>query len=247
MNDIHDAWTPQFRSYAANSLLLAGSAAVATVCIALLLGYSRRLRGGRLLAVAVRISALGYAVPGAVLGIGIIIPLAGFDNALDALAREWLGVSTGLLLSGTVFALLFAYVVRFLAVSLGSVESSLGKITPAMDMAARSLGHGPSATFLRVHLPLVRSGMLAGGVLAFVDCMKELPATLILRPFDFETLATHVYQFASEQQIEVAALGALAIVAAGLGPVVLLSRAMGRDEVARPSRPPRIAVEETSP
>jgi iron(III) transport system permease protein len=241
------SWTPDFQAFVLNSLALALGAALITVAIALVLGYSRRLRQGRMLRLAVRLASMGYAVPGAVLAVGIIVPLAGFDNALDAWMRETVGISTGLLLSGSVFALVFAYVVRFLAVSLGSIESSLGKITPAMDMASRSLGHGPTATFARVHLPLVRSGMLAGGVLVFVDCMKELPATLILRPFDFETLATHVYQFASEQRIEVAALGALAIVLAGLGPVILLSRAMGRPAGVRRFSSPRFAFGGSSP
>jgi len=133
-------------------------------------------------------------------------------------------MSTGLLFSGTVFAILFAYVVRFLAIALGSVDSSLAKVTPAMDMAARTLGHGPMATFFRVHLPLIRGGVLIGVLVVFVDCMKELPATLILRPFNFDTLATYVYQFASDELIEQASLGALGIVLAGLIPVVVLSR-----------------------
>jgi iron(III) transport system permease protein len=154
----------------------------------------------------------------------VIIPLAGFDNALDAFIRERFGLSTGLLLSGTVFAIIFAYVVRFLAIALGSVDSSLTKVTPVMDMASRTLGHGPAATFFKVHLPLIRGGVLIGVMVVFVDCMKELPATLILRPFNFDTLATYVFQFASDELIEQASLGALAIVLAGLIPVVVLSR-----------------------
>ena len=217
-----------FRSYALNSLTLSTTAAFMALLVGLLLGYSRRLAGGRLLTLAVRISSLGYAVPGAVLAIGVIVPFAAFDNAVDDFARGTLGISTGLLLSGTVFAVIFAYVVRFLTIAAGSVEASLGRITPSMDLAARSLGHGPGRTLLRVHLPLMRGGMLTAALVIFVDCMKELPATLILRPFNFDTLATYVYQFASDELLARCAPGALAIVLAGLLPVVLLSRTIDR-------------------
>ena len=219
-----ESWTPEFLRYALNSVALSSAAAAAAICVALLLAYGKRLVNSRTVSSAVSFSSFGYAVPGAVLAIGVIIPLAGFDNALDALLREHFGISSGLLFSGTVFAVLFAYVVRFLAVALGSVDSSLSKVTPAMDMAARTLGHGPMDTFFKVHLPLIRGGVLIGVLVVFVDCMKELPATLILRPFNFDTLATYVYQFASDELIEQASLGALGIVLAGLIPVVVLSR-----------------------
>ncbi len=219
-----ESWTPELLQYALNSLTLSLGAALVAVCIALLLAYGRRLVGGKVVSGAVSFASFGYAVPGAVLAIGVIIPLAGFDNALDAFMGEHFGISTGLLLSGTVFAILFAYVVRFLAMALGSVDSSLAKVTPGMDMAARTLGHGPMATFFKVHLPLIRGGVLIAVLVVFVDCMKELPATLILRPFNFDTLATYVYQFASDELIEQASLGALGIVVAGLIPVVVLSR-----------------------
>jgi len=218
------SWTPEFLQYAFNSVALSSTAAVLAVCVALLLAYGKRLVGGGITSGAVSFASFGYAVPGAVLAIGVIIPLAGFDNALDAFIRERFGLSTGLLLSGTVFAIIFAYVVRFLAIALGSVDSSLTKVTPVMDMASRTLGHGPAATFFKVHLPLIRGGVLIGVMVVFVDCMKELPATLILRPFNFDTLATYVFQFASDELIEQASLGALAIVLAGLIPVVVLSR-----------------------
>ncbi len=231
-----ESWTPELLNYALNSLTLSFSAAVAAVCIALLLAYGRRLVGGKVVGGAVSFASFGYAVPGAVLAIGVIIPLAGADNALDAFMREYFGLSTGLLFSGTVFAILFAYVVRFLAIALGSVDSSLSKVTPAMDMAARTLGHGPMATFFNVHLPLIRGGVLIGVLVVFVDCMKELPATLILRPFNFDTLATYVYQFASDELIEQASLGALGIVVAGLIPVVVLSRVITGTRQTQPIR-----------
>ena len=222
------SWTPEFRSYASNSLLLSASAAALAMFIGLFLAYSRRLRGGKTLLATARFAALGYAMPGAVLAIGVMIPLARFDNSVDAFMRASFGISTGLLLSGTVFALIFAYVVRFLAVSLGAIESSLSKITPTMDMASRSLGHGPLATLRKVHLPLIRGGLLTAVLVVFVDCMKELPATLILRPFNFDTLATHVYQFASDELLAECSLGALMIVLAGLIPVILLSQTISR-------------------
>jgi iron(III) transport system permease protein len=137
-------------------------------------------------------------------------------------------VSTGLILSGTVLALVYAYSVRFLALPFGTLEAALGKITRSMDHAAQSLGKGPGETLARIHLPMLRGSMLTAGVLVFVDAMKELPMTLVLRPFNFETLATHVYQFASDELLEQAAPAAIGIVLTGLLPVLLLSRAITR-------------------
>jgi iron(III) transport system permease protein len=226
------AWTPEFSRFAANSFLLASAAALVTLALGMVLAYGARLREGRYVAVVMRLACLGYAVPGAVLAIGVLVPFAALDNTIDALARRWFDVSTGLVLSGTPLAILFAYAVRFLTVPAGSIESSLSKVTPSMDMASRTMGCGPAETFVRVHLPLIRGGMLAAATIVFVDCMKELPATLLLRPFNFDTLATHIYQYASDEQIEMAALGALTIVLVGLAPVVILSRSMRR----RPGR-----------
>ena len=219
-------WTAEFIVIAGNSFILAAAAAVIACTLGLILAYSKRLSPGAALTGAVRCANLGYALPGAVLAIGVIIPFAAFDNTLDALMRRHFDISTGLLLSGTVIAIIFAYVVRFLTVAHGAIESSLGKVTPTMDMAARSLGHNTAQTLLKVHIPLIRGGILTGGLIVFVDCMKELPATLILRPFNFDTLATYVYQFASDEMIEQAALGALLIVLVGLAPVILLSRSI---------------------
>ncbi len=223
-----ESWNASFLTFARNSLLLATLAALAVIAVAVFLAYGQRLSPSRGFAVLARISLLGYAVPGAVLAVGVLVPFARFDNAVDGLMREWFGLSTGLLLSGTIFALVFAYLVRFLAVGFGAVEASLGQVRPTMDMAARSLGAGPSRTLWRIHLPLIRGSLLAGATIVFVDTMKELPATLILRPFNFGTLATHVYQFASDELLEQSALSALTIVIAGVVPVILLSRAMNR-------------------
>ena len=227
------SWTPEFRRFALNSILLSSTAALLALMIGVFLAYSRRLNRGRYLTAAVRLASLGYAIPGAVLAIGVMIPFSRFDNTIDAWMRDWFGISTGLLLSGTVFAILFAYVVRFLAVALGSVESSLSKITPTMDMAARSLGHGPLATLRRVHLPLMRGGLLTAALVVFVDCMKELPATLVLRPFNFDTLATYVYQYASDELLEQCALAALLIVVVGLLPVIGLSFSISRSRILK--------------
>lgn len=217
------SWNADFREIALNSVALSATAALVACGIGTLLAYSRRLHPTRLMRGSVALASLGYAVPGAVLAIGVMIPLAGFDNAVDAFARARFGRSTGLLLSGTVVALVFAYTVRFLAVAFGSIDASMAKIGPSMDAAARSLGHRPLAVLGRVHLPLIRGGLLTAALVVFVDCMKELPATLVLRPFDFDTLATHVYQFASDELIGQASLGALLIVLTGLIPVILLT------------------------
>jgi len=222
------SWTPRFLGYAWNSFTLSFGAAFITLVIGCIMAYTKRLNRSPVTRSLTRISSLGYAVPGAVLAIGVIIPLAAFDNWLDGIAREWLNTSTGLLLSGSVVAILFAYTVRFLAVASGSVDSSLEKVTPSMDMASRSLGKGSLETFLRVHLPMIRAGALTAMLVVFVDCMKELPATLILRPFNFETLATHVYQFASDELLEQCALSALVIVIVGIVPVILLNKSINK-------------------
>ncbi|MDX1757332.1 MAG: iron ABC transporter permease [Marinobacter sp.] len=221
------SWNPTFLENTFNSLFLSGTAALTTLLIGVTLAYSRRLHNTRGMQVLMRLSSLGYAMPGAVLAVGVIIPLAGFDNWLDSLMRDVFGISTGLLLSGSTFALVYAYTVRFLAVSAGSVESALQKVTPSMDMASRSLGQSPGGTLVHVHLPILRGTLLTAALVVFVDCMKELPATLILRPFNFDTLATYVYQFASDEQLAHSALPALIIVLAGIVPIILMSRSIG--------------------
>ncbi|WP_051559814.1 ABC transporter permease [Marinobacterium jannaschii] len=217
-------WTEDFLTYASHSFYLSATAALVTILIALLLAYSKRLHQRRSLTAASNFSSLGYAMPGAVLAVGVVIPLAAFDNSVDSFLRAHFDISSGLLLSGTSFAIVFAYSVRFLAVSTGAIESSLNKVTPSMDMASRSLGLTPLQTLIKVHLPLIRGGILSAALVVFVDCMKELPATLILRPFNYDTLATYVYQFASDEMLEESALAALLIVAVGIIPVILLTR-----------------------
>jgi len=222
------SWTPEFRNIAANSLMLSGIAAAVAVCLGIFLSYSARINKSELLNVCKRLASSSYALPGAVLAIGVIVPFTLFDNTVDSLMRKYFDLPTGQLLTGSIFILVFAYAVRFLAVALGAVESSLEKITPSMDMAARSLGDKPQRMLWRVHIPLMRSGIVTALLVVFVDCMKELPATLILRPFNFDTLATYVYQFASDELLEESALAALMIVATGLIPVLLLSLTLDR-------------------
>lgn len=211
---------------AANSLLLAAIVSVVAVVLSVVLAYATRTAANGFTRPAVRLAALGYAVPGTVLAVGLLFPLAAIDNRIDAVMRAAFGVSTGLVLSGTLFALVLAMTIRFLAVSLGTVEAGLGRISPNLDAAARALGETALSTLFRVHLPLILPALGAASLLVFVDAMKELPATLLLRPFNFETLATHVYGFAALEQFEQAALGALTIVATGLVPVLLLHKAV---------------------
>jgi iron(III) transport system permease protein len=218
-----------------NSLVLASLTAGLAVAIALLMAYGLRLRPSWGTHLAARVAAMGYAIPGSVIAVGVLVPLGQFDNALDAGMRSTFGISTGLLLSGTIAALVFAYLVRFLAVSLGTVEASLGRIKPSLDDAARSLGHRPASRLLRVHAPLMGGGLLTAAILVFVDVMKELPATLIVRPFNFDTLAVRVYQLASDERLSEAAAPALAIVAVGIIPVILLSWQIRRSRQPNPS------------
>jgi iron(III) transport system permease protein len=207
---------------------LAGLTAVLAVALAALLAWAARLHPQPAQKAALRVAGLGYAVPGSVIAVGTLVPLGLFDNALDAWLRARFGVSTGLLLSGGIAALVFAYLVRFLAVALSSVESGLTRIRPSLREAARVLGAKPGAAVARVELPLARGSLLTAGLLVFVDTMKELPATLIVRPFDFDTLAVRVYALAADERLAEASTAALLIVAVGLLPVIGLTRAMRR-------------------
>lgn len=211
-----------------HSLLLAGSAAVLALLLALLLAYGQRLQNTRIIYFAVRIASMGYAIPATVIAIGIMLPLAWIDNTLDGWLRTQFDISSGLLLSGTLFALMFAYMVRFLAVSVGTVEAALGKIKHSMDDAARSLGLKPRQVLMLIHMPLMRRSLLTAILLVFVDVLKELPATLILRPFNFNTLAVRAYELASDERLADASTAALSIVLAGIIPVILLSRSINK-------------------
>jgi len=211
-----------------NTIQLAVFSTLLALVIALLLNYGRRLQPTRSLRFAVRAASMGYAIPGTVIAVGVVIPFGWFDNTLDSWMREQFDVSTGLLLSGTIAALLFAYMVRFLAVSLHAVESGLERITPSMDEAASAMGERPLGILARIHIPMLKGSLLTALLLVFVDVLKELPATLILRPFNFNTLAVRAYELASDERLADASSAALAIVVAGLIPVILLSRSLSK-------------------
>jgi iron(III) transport system permease protein len=216
----------QFFSLVWNSFYLAALAAIIAVSLALLFAYAKRLRNGRLLQVQVQIASLGYAIPGTVIAVGVMLPLSGVDMALNAASEHWFDVSVGLVFSGTLFALLLAYSVRFLAIALHNVDAGLSRIKPSMDQAARSLGMTPIKVLKQVHVPLLRASVISAGLLVFVDVLKELPATLILRPFNFNTLAVRTFELASDERLAEASLSAVAIVAVGLLPVILLTRVL---------------------
>ncbi len=209
-----------------HSVSLAASASVFAVLLALFMAYGKRIIGGKSVAASIRIVATGYAIPGTVVAVGVIIPFAWFDNSLDAYLREHYDFSSGLLLSGSLFAVMFAYMVRFLAVSIQSIEAGLGKIKHSMDDAARSLGYRPGQILFKVHLPIMKGSVLTALLIVFVDVMKELPATLILRPFNFNTLAVRVFELAADERLAESSTAALMIVAVGLIPVMLLSRSI---------------------
>lgn len=218
-----ESFRGRFWDYASHSLILAAVTAVLAVAIALIMAYGVRLNRNLGMRLSTRIAAMGYAVPGSVIAVGILIPVGTVDNAIDSFMRSMFGISTGLLLSGTITALVFAYLVRFMAVAFGAVESSLIKIKPSLDDASRSLGYGPTKTLVKVHAPMMWGGLLTGAMLTFVDVMKELPATMVIRPFNFDTLAIRVYNLASDERLTEAAGPALAIVLVGIIPVILLS------------------------
>jgi len=223
---VSEALAPDFWRAARNSVGVAAAAAVVTVALGLLLAYARRVAPNLIVRATVRGAGLGYALPGTVLALGLIIPLAAFDNRLDALLRSSLGISSGLLLSGSVLVIVLAYAVRFLTVALSALEAGFERLSPNLDAAARALGETALTALWRVHIPLLAPALGAAALLVFVDGMKELPATLLMRPFNFETLATHVYSYAGLEQFENATPGALAIVLVGLVPVLLLHQAV---------------------
>ncbi|MBI5333782.1 MAG: iron ABC transporter permease [Burkholderiales bacterium] len=221
-------WGPRFIELARNSVVLAGLTAVLAVALALLIGYGLRLHPGAPMRWSHRVAALGYALPGSVIAVGVLIPVTRLDVALTGWLEQALGWSGGLVLSGGIAALVYACVVRFLTAAMHSVDAGLARITPHMDDAARSLGHGAAATLRRVHLPLLRGSLLTAVLLVFIDVMKELPATLVMRPFNFDTLATQAYTLASDERLAEASTAALAIVAVGLLPLILICRQIAR-------------------
>jgi iron(III) transport system permease protein len=211
-----------------NTVTLAAVTAGLAVLLALLVGYAGRTAGSRWVRIANRIAGLGYAVPGAVIAVGVLIPVTRLDHALAGLVEWATGISPGLMLTGGIAALVYAYLVRFFAVSLQTIDAGLARITPNMDAAARSLGLGPGATLLRVHAPLLWRSTVVAALLVFVDVMKELPATFVMRPFNFDTLAVQAFNLASDERLAEASIPSLTLVAVGLLPILLLSNFMLR-------------------
>jgi len=217
---------PRFLRMAANSATLSTVTAMLAVALALVLAYGARLSRSRIAAAANRLAGLGYAIPGAVIAIGVLIPVTRIDHWIaDA------GIASRVVLTGSIAVLVYAYLIRFLGVALQTVEAGLARVTPNMEDAARSLGMGAGATLARVHAPMLRSSLLTAGLLVFVDVMKELPATFVMRPFNFDTLAVQAYNLAADERLAEASTASLAIVAVGLLPVILASRRMVRREM----------------
>ncbi len=216
--------SPRIVNEAISTLTIATIATVVTISLGLVVAYATRVRPGRTSAALLRLSSMGYAAPGTVVAIGVLIVLAGFDRFVDQTALDWFGVSTGLLFMGSGAAVIYALTVRFLAISSGGIEAGLSRIPTSLDHVSRTLGQSVSGTFWHVHLPLSKTAISAASLLVFVDCVKELPATLLLRPLNVETFATHLYGEAARGTYEEAAIAALAIVAIAILPVLLLSR-----------------------
>lgn len=210
------------------SMTIAGLTAIFAVSLGFLLAYASRTARSGLVGLAARFASFGYGVPGTVLALGVLFPFAAFDNALDAWAREWLGLSTGLLLTGTGFAIVYALTVRFLTMAEGAVDSGFQKLSPHLDMAARTLGRTRFQALVSVLIPNLRPAVLTAALLVFIETLKELPATILLRPFNFNTLATLVYEDASRSKVEDASIAALIIILAGLIPAILVSRSLDR-------------------
>jgi iron(III) transport system permease protein len=220
-----------FATLAWNSFSLSGLTAAAAIAISLMLAYTHRLYQSWPIRVANRAVSLGYAIPGTVIAVGVLVPVTMLDHALADALSSMTGRNVGLLLTGGLTVLIYAYLIRFLAISLQTVEAGFSKITPSMDDAARSLGATNREVITRVHAPLLKTSLITAGLMVFVDVMKELPATLVMRPFNFDTLAVRTYTLAKDERLAEASLPALAIVLVGLIPVIFASRAITKGAV----------------
>lgn len=232
LNRLEQAKEPVLADAFLASLGTAFFTSILTVGVALLLLYAVRLSKGRAMAIVVRLAAIGYAMPGTILALGLLISLARFDNYIDALAREYAGFSTGLIFTGSALAVVLACTIRFLALAEGAVQAGLDKLPPHLDEAARCLGRSAPASAATVLLPLLKPAIFTAAILVFVDTVKELSATVLLRPFGFNTLATYVHENASRGAVEDGAMAALLIIATAMVPVILLSGPLTRDRDA---------------
>ncbi|MSP98625.1 MAG: iron ABC transporter permease [Betaproteobacteria bacterium] len=227
-HDAEPGFGERFAGLAANSVTLAALCALLAVLCALLIAYAARLRPGPMAAFAGRTAGLGYALPGVVIAVGVLVPVTLVDQWFSVWMSGHFGIAPKLWLTGTIIALVYACVVRFMSIALQTVEAGLARIRRSMDEAARSLGLGPAQALARVHAPLLARSLVTAALLVFVDVMKELPATLAIRPFNFDTLAVQTYNLAKDERLAEASVAALAIVGVGLIPVLLLARAMAR-------------------
>ena len=223
-----DLLSRRYIGFIQNSLTLATIAALVTVTAAVLLGSLNRVRPGHLSTGALHMARIGYAVPGGVIAVGLLVPLAGLDNRIDDFMEARFGIDTGLLLTGSIWVLVGAYMIRFLAVAIGAYEGGISAVSPNMDAAARVLGQGTRGTVLRIHLPILRPSLMTALLIVFVDVMKELPATLIMRPFNYDTLAVQAHRLAADERLDGAAVPSLVIAGLGLLPVILLMRRIRR-------------------
>ena len=228
-----DILSARYARLMGNSVTLAGLASVLTVLGAVVIGYHARVRPGRGARAMVLGAGLGYAVPGGVIAVGLMVPFAALDNAIDAAMEGWFGISTGLLITGSVWLMVLAYMARFMAAALNAYDSGMATVPAHFDAIGRSLGQSGPRLLWRVHLPVARSSVLTALLIVFVDVMKELPATLILHPFNFQTLAVQAHRLASDERLNEAAVPSLALMAFGLIPVLILCRSIGREDRGR--------------
>ena len=224
---------PRYLDFMVNSVMLGSIAAVLTVTGAVLIGFRARTRPGRGSKALVVGAGLGYAVPGGVIAVGLMVPLAGLDNAIDSFMEARFGIDTGLLITGSIWLMVLAYIARFMAAALNAYDSGMATVPMHYDAIARSLGQGAPRLLWRVHLPVARTSVLTALLIVFVDVMKELPATLILHPFNFQTLAVQAHRLAADERLAEAAVPSLALVAFGLVPVLILCRSIGRESAGQ--------------
>lgn len=226
-------FSSRYFDFMVNSISVSAIAAAVTVAGAVVIGFRTRTRPSPTSRGLATAAGLGYAVPGGVIAVGLMVPFARFDNAVDAFMEARFGIDTGLLITGSIWLMVVAYMVRFMAAALNAYDSGMANVPPHFDDAARSLGRSGPQVLWQVHLPLARTSLLTALLIVFVDAMKELPATLILHPFDFQTLAVQAHRLASDERLTEAAVPSLALVAFGLLPVILLCRFIGRDSAPR--------------
>ncbi|OOF38894.1 iron ABC transporter permease [Rodentibacter mrazii] len=225
------SWNLDFVKFALNSLKVSSIAAVTTVCVALLLHFAHRLSRntpffGKMTRLSLALSGFGYAIPGTVLAIGLLSPLTFADHQLHSLLKSLELKPVGLIFSGSIFALVLAYTIRFLAMAIGSLGACLERVSPTLDMASQTMGKSGTKMFKHIHIPLISKGITTAALMVFIESMKELNASLLLRPFNFDTLATYVFTFTSDEQLERAAMPAIVLVLVGLIPVIWLTRSL---------------------